>query len=195
MYSVIKLEYAGSPDNLIPQVVPQTTSCAGPSRETYAFNLTPVSTILVNAALFASGLAVGLSPGLTGFDFDGLLASYRIRALPKPRALCYNNFAISALTYAVADSALLSYTTPKHGSWLNMAEIEFSTLSRQCLNRRIGSAKQLEAEALIWQAHRNAAATKVNWSFITVKARHTLKNRYAGVTKVTDEIKLSEHDA
>ena len=72
---------------------------------------------------------------------------------------------------------------PKHGSWLNMAEIEFSALSRQCLDRRLGSAQQLEEEALIWQAHRNAAATKVNWSFTTEKARDTLKNRYSDLTK------------
>lgn len=77
--------------------------------------------------------------------------------------------------------------TPKHGSWLNMAEIEFSALSRQCLDRRIGSAHQLEEEALIWQARRNAAATKVNWSFTTEKARDTLKNRYADLTKVTTQ--------
>ena len=73
--------------------------------------------------------------------------------------------------------------TPNHGSWLNMAEIEFSALSRQCLNRRIGSAQQLEAEALIWQAHRNAAATKICWSFTTEKARDKLKNRYQEVEK------------
>ena len=68
-----------------------------------------------------------------------------------------------------------------------MAEIEFSALSRQCLDRRIGSAQQLEEEALIWQARRNAAATKVNWSFTTEKARDTLKDRYADLTKVTTQ--------
>ena len=73
--------------------------------------------------------------------------------------------------------------TPKHGSWLNMAEIEFAALARQCLDRRIGSAQQLEQEALIWQANRNAAAIKVNWSFTTEKARDKLKNRYAEVVK------------
>lgn len=73
--------------------------------------------------------------------------------------------------------------TPKHGSWLNMAEIEFSALSRQCLDRRISSQQQLEQEALAWQANRNAAAIKVNWSFTTEKARSTLKNRYAEVVK------------
>ncbi len=83
--------------------------------------------------------------------------------------------------------------TPKHGSWLNMAEIEFSALSRQCLDRRIGSQPELEAEALLWQAKRNADAVKVNWSFTTEKARDKLKNRYDEVLNKIPEIKLSEH--
>ena len=83
--------------------------------------------------------------------------------------------------------------TPKHGSWLNMAEIEFAALSRQCLDQRIGTQERLEQEALAWQAKRNVAATKVNWSFTTEKARDKLKNRYADVTKVTNEINLSDY--
>ncbi len=73
---------------------------------------------------------------------------------------------------------------PKHGSWLNMAEIEFSALSRQCFDRRIGSQQLLEQEALRWEAKRNAAAVKVNWSFTTEQARDKLKNRYNELRKV-----------
>ena len=73
--------------------------------------------------------------------------------------------------------------TPKHGSWLNMAEIEFSALFRQCLDRRIGTQQRLEEEALCWQTKRNAAAVKVNWSFTTEKARDKLKNRCAELSK------------
>lgn len=68
--------------------------------------------------------------------------------------------------------------TPKHGSWLNIAEMEFSALSRQCLNRRIGTKDLLETEALIWQKERNSKAIKVNWTFTTEKAREKLANRY-----------------
>ena len=75
--------------------------------------------------------------------------------------------------------------TPKHGSWLNMAEMEFSALSRQCLNRRIASKEILESEVLIWQEKRNSNATKVNWSFTTAKAREKLKNRYDEINKFT----------
>ena len=74
-----------------------------------------------------------------------------------------------------------------------MAEIEFAALSRQCLDQRIGTQERLEAEALAWEANRNAAATTVNWSFTTEKARDKLKNRYAEVTIVTSLIKLSDH--
>ena len=83
--------------------------------------------------------------------------------------------------------------TPKHGSWRNRAEIEFAALSRQCLDRRIGTQERLEAEALAWEATRNAAAVKVNWSFTTENARDKLKNRYAQLTKVDAEIKSPGH--
>ena len=82
---------------------------------------------------------------------------------------------------------LAFHFAPTHGSSLNRTEIEFSALSRQCLDRRIGSAQQPEEEALIWQAHRKAAATKVNRSFTTGKARDTLKNRYADPIKATTQ--------
>ena len=71
--------------------------------------------------------------------------------------------------------------TPKHGSWLNIAEMEFSALSRQCLDRRIGSQSFLESEVLIWERRRNEKAIKVSGSFTTDKARVTLKNRYGEV--------------
>jgi len=56
--------------------------------------------------------------------------------------------------------------------------MEFSSLSRQCLDRRIASQEILESEALIWRNNRNLKAVKVNWSFTTEKARVKLKNRY-----------------
>lgn len=83
--------------------------------------------------------------------------------------------------------------TPKHGSWLNMAEIEFAALARQCLDRRIGSQQALEQETLIWEANRNQAAVKVNWFFTTEKARNKLKNRYAELAKITAKTKVSDH--
>ena len=59
--------------------------------------------------------------------------------------------------------------TPKHGSWLNMAEIELSVLVRQCLDRRIPSQEILAHEALAWQTARNQAAIRIAWSFTTTQ--------------------------
>jgi hypothetical protein len=68
--------------------------------------------------------------------------------------------------------------TPKHGSWLNMAEIELSVLSRQCLAGRIPDLAALEREVRAWQQERNGAAAKMNWRFTTDAARIKLKRLY-----------------
>jgi DDE superfamily endonuclease len=68
--------------------------------------------------------------------------------------------------------------TPKHGSWLNMAEIELSILSRQCLDRRIPDQEALKAEVIAWQAKRNAIARPMEWRFTNEDARVKLKKLY-----------------
>lgn len=70
------------------------------------------------------------------------------------------------------------HPTPKHGSWLNMAEIELSVLSRQCLDRRFPDAATLIAEAAAWQHDRNRRTITVDWRFTTDDARITLKRLY-----------------
>ena len=67
---------------------------------------------------------------------------------------------------------------PKHGSCLNMAEIELSVLSRQCLERRVPDFETLEAEAVAWQERRDAAGVKIEWRFRTEDARIKLKRLY-----------------
>ena len=71
--------------------------------------------------------------------------------------------------------------TPKHGSWLNMAEIELGILGRQCLARRIDNVQQLRREAKAWEAARDAAATKVNWQFTTADARIKRSRLYPSI--------------
>ena len=68
--------------------------------------------------------------------------------------------------------------TPKHGSWLNIAEIELSVFSRQCLNRRISDLETLRSEAEAWQKYRNQNAGRVDWRFTTQDARIKLKRLY-----------------
>jgi transposase len=71
--------------------------------------------------------------------------------------------------------------TPKHGSWLNMAEIELSVLARQCLDRRIPDAETLRREVAAWELRRNDAAVKADWQFTTADARVKLKKLYPTV--------------
>jgi hypothetical protein len=68
--------------------------------------------------------------------------------------------------------------TPRSGSWLNMAEIELSVLARQCLDRRLGSAVELDAECARWERDRNADGSKVVWRFTTENARVKLRHLY-----------------
>jgi len=68
--------------------------------------------------------------------------------------------------------------TPKHGSWLNMAEIELSVLSRQCLDRRIPDKERLTQEVKAWEIQRNSEIVKVHWQFTTADARIKLKSLY-----------------
>lgn len=71
--------------------------------------------------------------------------------------------------------------TPKHASWLNMAEIEFSAISRQCLDRRFESLERLEKEVLDWEARRNRDAIKIHWSFTVNDARAKLTRHYPAI--------------
>ena len=68
--------------------------------------------------------------------------------------------------------------TPVHGSWLNVAEIELSVLSRQCLDRRIPDRPALVGEVSAWEGARNRASVRVNWQFTTADARVKLKQLY-----------------
>lgn len=83
----------------------------------------------------------------------------------------------------IADRLELEYT-PKHGSWLNMAECEFSVLSRQCLNRRIGDQNTLRREIEAWTKDRNEHTAIADWRFTVDNARIKLKRLYP-------EIKIS----
>lgn len=72
--------------------------------------------------------------------------------------------------------------TPKHGSWLNMAEIELSALSRMCLDRRIPDQDALTGEVSAWESERNAKSVTIEWRFTTDDARIKLKKLYPVVS-------------
>ena len=68
--------------------------------------------------------------------------------------------------------------TPRHGSWLNVAEMELSVVARQCLDRRIPDMETLRREVAAWERQRNAAVVRVDWQFTTADARIKLKKLY-----------------
>ena len=72
--------------------------------------------------------------------------------------------------------------TPKHGSWLNMAEIEFSVFGKQCLPRRIGDEGALKREIAALESERNQAKATIHWRFSTMNARHKLQNIYPSIS-------------
>lgn len=82
-----------------------------------------------------------------------------------------------ALAHALARRLEIHYT-PRNGSWLNVAEIELSVLSRQCLDRRIESRQALQAEVTAWEQPRNAEGWGVHWRFTTADARIKLAHLY-----------------
>jgi hypothetical protein len=71
--------------------------------------------------------------------------------------------------------------TPKHGSWLNVAEMELSVFARQCLDRRIPDQDTLDREAAAWERERNRASAKVVWQFTTADARIKLRKLYPSI--------------
>ena len=80
----------------------------------------------------------------------------------------------------IADRLEIHYT-PKHGSWLNMAEAELSVLARQCLDRRIPEKAMLAREVAAWEAARNDRKVGADWRFTTADAREKLKRLYPAV--------------
>lgn len=75
-------------------------------------------------------------------------------------------------------SKIQFYYTPKHGSWLNMAEIEINMMDRECLNRRIGNEDILKREVGCWARQRNRTGKKINWSFTKKQADRKLSKHY-----------------
>ncbi len=71
--------------------------------------------------------------------------------------------------------------TPKHGSWLNMAEIELHVLNSQCLNRHISTIDKVKEEVAAWQNHRNNKDSKINWQFTTKESRIKLRRLYPSI--------------
>jgi len=100
-----------------------------------------------------------------------------------PSNLNTHNVASLYETYDATEARRLAerleiHYTPKHGSWLNMAEIELSALKGQCLNRRIPDMALMQAEVATWEKNMNNCSRKIDWQFKTETARIKLKRLY-----------------
>ena len=101
----------------------------------------------------------------------------------------YDRF--DALTAHQLSRQFTFHYTPIHASWLNMAEIEFAALSKQCLDRRIGDLSTLEKEVEAWVKDRNQQGIKINWLFDTPQARKKLKRHYVKINPENNTIIVS----
>jgi hypothetical protein len=86
--------------------------------------------------------------------------------------------AFDPVTARALAARLEIHYTPKHGSWLNMAETELSVLARQCLDRRLESKALVAQQVATWEKERNQACTSIDWRFTTQDARVKLKRLY-----------------
>ena len=161
-----------------------------PSRYDYEYARNGVSNLFMIFAPLQGFRHVEVTERRTSIDFAHIcrdLVDVHFRDAEKIMLVCDNlNTHKPASLYKAFDpdearriaEKLAFHYTPKHGSWLNMAEIEFSVLSRQCLSRRIPDQQTLKREVQAWQNRRNEQRETVKWRFTTKDARIKLKRLY-----------------
>ena len=161
-----------------------------PSRYDYEYARNGVSNLFMIFAPLQGFRHVEVTERRTSIDFAHIcrdLVDVHFRDAEKIILVCdnLNTHKLASLYKAfgpdearrIAEKLAFHYT-PKHGSWLNMAEIEFSVLSRQCLSRRIPDQQTLKREVQAWQNRRNERRETVQWRFTTKDARIKLKRLY-----------------
>ncbi len=161
-----------------------------PSRYDYEYARNGVSNLFMIFAPLQGFRHVEVTERRTSIDFAHIcrdLVDVHFRDAEKIMLVCDNlNTHKPASLYKAFDpdearriaEKLAFHYTPKHGSWLNMAEIKFSVLSRQCLSRRIPDQQTLKREVQAWQNRRNNQRATVKWQFTTEDARIKLKRLY-----------------
>jgi len=147
------------------------------------------ATLFLAYAPFAGWRSVAVTATRTSRDFAAFLRDL-VDQSPRDRPLTIvldnlNTHTLASRSQAFSPSEatrirqrVTFVKTPVHGSWLNMAELEFSVLKRQCLNRRIPDRETLAQEVDAWVTARNAVAAPAHWTFTTTEARTTLAHLY-----------------
>lgn len=179
-----------SPKQLISETkVPVLASPGRPTRHDYEYRRCGVCNIFIACCPLAGNLMVKITERRTKSDWayflEEIAAKYE-NAEKITLVMDNLNTHIPGSLYetfkpdrakALWDRFEFVYT-PKHGSWLNIAEIELSVLTRQCLKRRIDNIKAVRKEVLAWQQSRNNKNSNVNWQFTTEDARIKLSRLY-----------------
>jgi DDE superfamily endonuclease len=169
---------------------PQPMEPGKPAREDYEYERNGTANLFICFAPFKGWRHVDVTDQRTQLDYAAQMQWLVDEAFPdaiRIRLVQDNlNTHVKASLYKAFPPAearrilnrLEFHYTPKHGSWLNMAEIELSVLSRQCLDRRIPDKDTLKTEVAAWQEKRNETANTIDWRFTTQDARIKLKHLY-----------------
>ena len=149
-----------------------------------------VAEIFIEVEPLAGRRHVDVTKRRTKVDWAHFISGMLNERYPKAKKVVLlmdnlNTHSISSLyeTYPPAEAKRLAdrleiHYTPKHGSWLNVAEIELSVLKSQCLERRIPDIEMMREEIKSWEKYRNNKKSKINWQFTTKDARIKLKRLY-----------------
>jgi hypothetical protein len=172
---------------------PQPPASGQPRREDYEYERKGVANLFLVTEPLRGWRHVTVTDQRTALDFAQVLRDLVDNRYPEAERIVLvldnlNTHTPAALYAAFPpeeahrlNAKLAWHHTPKHGSWLNMAEIEFSVLARQCLDRRIPDKSELKGEVAMWQARRNQAGTGTRWRFTTADARIKLHRLYPAV--------------
>lgn len=196
--------YAAPPDPQVPLVCfdesgkelqadtrpPHPMTPAHPRREDPEYRRQGSANLFLACAPHLGWRSVTVTERRTQFEFAAAMRSLVDDAFPPAERIIVvldnlNTHRLSSLYHTfpptearrIARKLELRFT-PKHGSWLNLAELELSALTRQCLRRRIPDRATLEQETAAWVAERNAAGIRIQWHFTCADARRTLCHLY-----------------
>jgi hypothetical protein len=166
-----------------------------PAREDYEYQRNGVANLFVVTEPLRGWRYVTVTDQRTAIDFARVIKDLVDVRYPEAERIILvmdnlNTHTIASLYQAFppAEAHRLAerleiHHTPPHGSWLNMAEIEFSVLARQCLDRRIPDKSMLAGAVALWEAKRNLAGTRIVWRFTTADARTKLLRLYPSIPK------------
>lgn len=188
-YPLICMDEA-APQVLADEKEPLPASRGRSRKEDYHYRRLGVRSLFVFIRPFAGWRRIAIRQRRTAWDFASEIKQLLREDFPKAkkiRLVCDNlNTHTRKALYEAFDAAealglaerLEFHYTPINGSWLNMAELELSVLSGQCLDRRFASLEAFESEVKAWVGARNASRCKIEWRFRTLDARKKLAHLY-----------------